>query len=210
MKVDIQFPAPRSLQFVTEKNVIVAGVVSVLSLFIRGPGTGDMTARRGSHRGVVTRDYDDPSVVGGGGPAQFVWTESWKNDTTTQPQTAIMDWGEGGGWQARTGDWWSIRCPQPGQRCSTLGIVINYTRNVSSQPWSLVSSKLSDWWVNLAILITYQSWNISSQQQHILLLSAEILILTPAAGRDNIFNHRPLIIDIWHKFVDYWPNRKMV
>ena len=56
MKVDIQFPAPRSLQFVTEKNVIVAGVVSVLSLFIRGPGTGDMAVRRGSHRGMVTRD----------------------------------------------------------------------------------------------------------------------------------------------------------
>ena len=26
----------------------------------------------------------------------------------------------------------------------------------------------------------------------------------------NIFNHRPLIVDKWHKFVDYWPNRKMV
>ena len=36
--VDIQFPAPRSHQFVTEKNVIVAGVSNVLSLFIRGPG----------------------------------------------------------------------------------------------------------------------------------------------------------------------------
>ena len=36
--VDIQFPAPRSLQFVTEKNVIVAGVFNVLSLFIRGSG----------------------------------------------------------------------------------------------------------------------------------------------------------------------------
>ena len=117
--------------------------------------------------------------------------------TTPQHNLRQQSWievraGRGERWQARTGDWWSIRCPQPIQRCSTLGIVINYTRNVSSQPWSLVSSKLSDWWVNLAILITYQSWNISSQQQPILLLSAEILILTPAAGRDDYVerNHR--------------------
>ena len=26
----------------------------------------------------------------------------------------------------------------------------------------------------------------------------------------NIFNGRPLNIDIRHKFVDYWPNRQMV
>ena len=42
---------------------------------------------------------DDRSVVGGGGgPDQFVWTESWENDTTTHNTTsaslelsAIMD-----------------------------------------------------------------------------------------------------------------------
>ena len=42
---------------------------------------------------------DDRSVVGGGGgPYQFVWTESWENDTTTHNTTsasfelsAIMD-----------------------------------------------------------------------------------------------------------------------
>ena len=27
---------------------------------------------------------------------------------------------------------------------------------------------------------------------------------------DNIFNDRPLNIDIQHKFVDYWPYRQMV
>lgn len=62
MKVDIQFPAPRSLQFVTEKNVIVAGVVSVLSLFIRGPGTRDMTGQAGvtPGRGVTSGDQPPP------------------------------------------------------------------------------------------------------------------------------------------------------
>ena len=53
---------------------------------------------------------DDRSVVGGGGgPDQFVWTESWENDTTTHNTTsASLDSNHGfevRGGQGGSGPW---------------------------------------------------------------------------------------------------------
>ena len=175
-----------------------------------GPGTGDMTGQAGGDTGSGLWPVTSLSSARG---TRMMIDQLWAAEEnrislfgqkvgkttpqpTTQPQPVLncqqsWIWGEG-----VTGRVWTLVIHQmsPAQRCSSLGIVINYRRNVSSQPKSLVRSKLSDWWVNLAILITYQSWNISSQQQQQRYLASirQDIDTEPSCRGDNYVerNHR--------------------